>query len=163
MSGTTQPDQPVFRLLRDGRGQLVLEWPDGARVEGVVPVRAFPLTDPEGLLSLCDDRGQEVAFLRCLEDLPPPQRELVTQELDRWEFRPRILRVHSIFPVAYPCQWQVDTDRGSASFLVTEEEQIRRVGRGGLQIADSHGIRWWLPDRRALDRRSQRWLARLLS
>jgi len=129
---------------------------------GVSPVRAFPLTDPDGVLAFCDERGKEVAWVRRVEDLLERDRELALRELARWEFLPVILRVRSISPVAYPCEWQVETDRGPASFVVTEQEQIRRVGSRGVLVYDSHGIRWWIPDRRALDRASRRWLARIL-
>jgi len=159
MSGEVRP---AFRFSIDSRGRLVLRQPDGTEVVGVMPVRAFPLTDPEGLVAFCDDGGREVASVSRLEHLPPEDRRLVEAEMERWEFLPLIRRIRSIAPVAWPSLWEVETDRGRTSFLVAAEEHVRLVGEAGVLLADSHGIRWWIPDRRALDRASRRWLARIL-
>ena len=41
-----------FRLERDAFGRIALIDAQGVRHEGIVPVRAFPLTGPDGGLSL---------------------------------------------------------------------------------------------------------------
>jgi hypothetical protein len=159
MSGGVSTD---FGFRIDSRGRLVLRRPDGTEVVGVMPVRAFPLSDPEGLVAFCDEGGREVGWVPRLERLPPGDRRLVEEEMERWEFLPVIRRIRSISPVDYPSLWEVETDRGPASFLVTADEHIRLVGKGGVLVADSHGIRWWVPDRKAMDRASRRWLSRIL-
>lgn len=154
--------RPEIRFRLDSQGRLVLQRPDGTQEVGVMPVRAFPLTDPEGLIAFCDADGREVASVPRLDRLLGDDRRLVEAEIARWEFLPVIRRVRSISPVDYPSVWEVETDRGEASFLVPADEHIRLVRDRGVLITDAHGIRWWVPDRRALDRASRRWLSRVL-
>lgn len=127
-----------------------------------MPVRAFPLSDPGGLVTFCDADGREVASVPRLDRLQGDDRRLVEAEIARWEFLPVIRRVRSISPVDYPSVWEVETDRGEASFLVPADEHVRLVRERGVLVTDAHGIRWWVPDRRALDRASRRWLSRVL-
>lgn len=156
------PVRPDFEVFVDAMGRLVLRRPDGAEEVGVMPVRAFPLSDPGGLVTFCDADGREVASVPRLDRLPAGDRRVIEGEMARWEFLPVIRRIRSVSPVAYPCQWEVETDRGQASFLIPADEHVRLVGSRGILLTDSHGIRWWVPDRRALDRGSRRWLSRII-
>jgi len=156
------PVRPDFEVFVDALGRLVLRRPDGTEEVGVMPVRAFPLSDPGGLVTFCDADGREVASVPRLDRLQGDDRRLVEAEIARWEFLPVIRRVRSISPVDYPSVWEVETDRGEASFLVPADEHVRLVRERGVLVTDAHGIRWWVPDRRALDRASRRWLSRVL-
>ena len=62
------PATRPFGLVRDAWGRLVLIDADGRRHVGVEPVRAFPISDPRGWISLCDIHGRE---LLSIEPLPP--------------------------------------------------------------------------------------------
>ena len=151
-----------FQLERDAHGQLVLTTPDAVRHEAVVPVRAFPIAAPNEGLSLVDAEGREVAWVDALDDLAVPLRDLISEELLSREFTPVIHRIVSVSTFSTPSLWQVETDRGNASFMLKGEEDIRRLNAGVLRITDSHGIQFIVRDRRALDRRSRRLLERFL-
>jgi hypothetical protein len=56
----------------------------------------------------------------------------------------------------------VDTDRGESRFVLWGEEFIRRLGKSGLLIEDSHGIHFLVRDINALDKPSRRLLDRFL-
>ncbi len=56
----------------------------------------------------------------------------------------------------------MDTDRGLTRFVLKGEEDIRRVGRSMLLIADSQGLQFVVRDFGALDRHSKRLLERFL-
>lgn len=155
------PFQP-FQLQRDAHGQLGLTTADGIHHTGVVPVRAFPIAAPNEGLSLVDGDGREVAWVEALDKLPPPLRELITEELRSREFTPVIRRIVSVSTFSTPSIWQVETDRGVTSFVLKGEEDIRRLTDGALWIADSHGIQFIVRNRGALDRRSRRLLERFL-
>lgn len=151
-----------FDLSRDKWGQLVFTDAEGRRVEGVVPVRAYPLTDPAHYLSICDSRGAELAFCEDVATLPTEVRDLIEADLARRDFIPEIQRIVRISPGLAPTQWTVETDRGTTTFLVDSEENVRRLGRLQATITDAHRIRYLVRDLRALDAASRRMLERFL-
>ncbi|MGV3655413.1 MAG: DUF1854 domain-containing protein [Noviherbaspirillum sp.] len=151
-----------FTLIRNAFGRLVLTTPDGEAHEGVVPVRAFPIQAPGDGIALVQPDGREVAWIERLEDLPPAQRQMVEEELAGREFMPEIQRIVSVTSYATPCTWEVETDRGPASFVLRGEEDIRRIGEAGLLITDNHGIHFLLRDMRTLDRHGRKILDRFL-
>lgn len=151
-----------FELLRDPHGRLVLIDHDGQRFEAIVPVRAFPIGEPERGFALMSADGHELAWIERLSDLPAPTAQLIQSELSSREFMPEIRAINGVSTFATPSTWQVDTDRGAASFVLKGEEDIRRVAGRTLMIADSHGIQFLIRDTRQLDAASRRILDRFL-
>lgn len=144
----------------DPLGTLRAAWADQVR-EGLVPVRCFPLTHPAEWISLCDREGREVLLLETLEGLEADGRALLLGELQRREFMPVVRQVLSIQPEdADPSDWHVLTDRGEARFTLPGEDNVRPLGPGSYVLSDAHGIRYRVPDIRALDAASRRLLAR---
>jgi hypothetical protein len=161
MTQQTDP-RPDYQLSRNAFGRLVFTGPDGIAQEGVVPVRAFPIAAPEQGIALVDPHGHELAWIERLTDLPDDLHALVAAELARREFMPEIKRVIGVSSFATPSTWQVETDRGAASFVLKGEEDIRRLTSPALLIADSHGIHFLIRDRTALDAHSRKILDRFL-
>ena len=79
--------------------------------EGVIPVRAFPITAPDRGIALIDQHGHELAWIDQLSDLPDELRMLVEADLASREFIPEIKRIHEVSTFATPSIWQVETDR----------------------------------------------------
>lgn len=155
-----------WTLARNAYGRLV--WVDaaGQRHEGVVPVRAFPLTAPEHGIALLSAEGKELVWIDTLAELPAAARALILEELGQREFMPVIRRILGVGSYATPSTWRVETDRGATELILKSEDDIRRL-RGplyprGLLIADSNGIHYLIPDRNALDAMSRRILKRFL-
>lgn len=153
---------PDFQLSRNAFGKLVLSAADGTVREGVVPVRAFPIAAPAEGIALVGPDGHEAGWIERLDDLPAAQRQLVEEELGRREFMPEIRRIRSVSSFATPSTWQVDTDRGETSLVLWGEEFIRRLGKSGLLIEDSHGIHFLVRDINGLDTASRKLLDRFL-
>lgn len=151
-----------FRLARNAFGRLVFMAADGSAVEGAVPVRAFPIAAPDEGFALVSPDGHELAWVDSLSELAEDTRRLVEEELASREFMPEIRRLRHVSSFATPSTWEVDTDRGEASFILKGEEDIRRLGASALLIADSHGIQFLIRDLGALDRHSRRLLDRFL-
>lgn len=151
-----------FTLHRNAFGRLVLTDADGIEHVGVVPVRAFPIAAPGEGLSLVSAQGRELAWIERLAELPAALRALLDEELAGREFVPQILRLQAVSSFSTPSRWTVDTDRGPAQFVLKGEEDIRRIGRTRLLIADDHGLQFLVPDFAALDRHSKRLLERFL-
>lgn len=151
-----------FDLQRDAFGRLVLTTAGGARHAGVTPVRAFPIAAPDEGLSLVSAEGREIAWAEHLSDLPAPARALIEEELASREFMPEIQRIVEVSGFICPSTWRVLTDRGPANLRLKGEDDIRRLSRTRLLIADSHGIHFLVRDVGALDRRSKKLLDRFL-
>src|SRR5688572_1116811 len=79
-------DEASYRLSHNPFGRLVFTEANGAAREGVVPVRAFPITAPGGAIALVDQHGHELAWIEQLSDLPDELREIVEAELATREF-----------------------------------------------------------------------------
>jgi hypothetical protein len=152
----------VFQLTRNSFEHLVLTSGDGTVYENVSPVRAFPIQSPDEGISLVLEDGQEVAWIDRLSDLPDAIRTLVDAELAGREFMPEIQKIESISSYATPCTWNVKTDRGSTSFILKGEEDIRRLGQASIIVSDNHGIQFLIRDMHAIDRHSRKILDRFL-
>jgi hypothetical protein len=150
------------RISLDPIGGVVLTTPDGHRFVGVEPVRAFPITDPGGLVSFCDAHGAEVFCLRSIAGLDPASKKVLEEELSSREFVPVIRRIVRVTGEATPSDWEVETDRGPARFTLDNEDDIRHLGPQRLFITDSRKLRYQIVDVRALDGHSRRLLEKFL-
>ena len=157
------PDEtPPFELYHDAWGRLVLVDAAGAEHVGCEPVRSFPLSDPERFISLCDAQGRELVCVARLETLPERVRSVLVDALARREFVPVVTAILHIDGNSDPTTWTVRTDRGETSFVVSGEDDIRRLGRHRALVVDRGGIRYLIPDARQLDAASRRLLERFL-
>jgi hypothetical protein len=152
-----------IRLERDEQSRLVVVDATGQRHAPVEPIRAFPISEPQRWISLCDPNGREIAQIEDLNSLPVEQRELLIEELARCEFVPLIQRIESISSLAEPSEWSVVTDRGPTRFVLNSDEHVRRLGPERVLILDSHGLRYLIPNLKQLDAHSRRLLSRYLS
>ena len=161
------PSQPPlapgeFDLANDPWGRLVLIDSQGLRHEGVEPVRAFPLSDPERWVAICDATGAELAFIEDLKQLSPAVREVLDEALARRDFVPVVERIVRVAVDADPSEWEVITDRGITRFLLTSDDGLRRLGPFEAMLIDTHGTRYLISDIRRLDAASRRLLERFL-
>lgn len=151
-----------FQLHRDAYGRLVLTDENGERHEGVTPVRAFPIGDPDAGLSLVSSDGHEVGWADRLSELPAALRSLIEEDLAAREFVPEIEQILEVSGFICPSTWQVRTNRGQTELVLKGEEDIRRLSQTRLLIADSHGIQFLVRDLSQLDRHSKKLLDRFL-
>jgi hypothetical protein len=149
------------RLQRDPWGQLVMTSADGQTFAGVVPVRAFPISDPDRWISICDEHGQEIVRIDGIGSLTTDVRKTIEQELSQREFVPVIRRILSATHHE-PSDWTVETDRGRTSFQLNNEDDVRRLDADRASIVDSHGIRYLIKSVRKLDGGSRRILEHFL-
>jgi hypothetical protein len=162
MNNLTTTVSTPFDLARNPFGKLVLTLSDGTVIEGVVPIRAFPIQSPETGISLVHTDGHEVAWIDGLAELSEPAQSLIREELQSREFMPDILSIDSVTSLSTPCTWQVTTDRGTTSFVLRGDEDIRRVGPTILLVTDTHGIQFLIRDAATLSKESRKILDRFL-
>ncbi len=153
---------PRYRLNRNTFGRLVFTDEAGVAHDAIVPVRSFPISNPNQGIALVDPHGHELAWIEHLTDLPEEHRTLIESELASREFMPEIKKLLKVSSFITPSTWQVETDRGEATFVLKGEEDIRRLSINSLLIADSHGIHFLIRDRLTLDRHSRKLLDHFL-
>ncbi|MGS0744166.1 cyanophycin metabolism-associated DUF1854 family protein [Glaciimonas sp. GG7] len=151
-----------FQLHRNTFGQLVFTSASGEIYDGVLPVRAFPISAADEGLSLVAANGQELVWIDHLADLPDAIRTMVEQELASREFMPEISRIVHVSSYTTPSKWTVATNRGEAIFTLKGEEDIRRLPGSALLIADNHGVHFVIRDLHTLDKASRKILDRFL-
>lgn len=152
---------PPFRLHHDSFGRLVLSI-DGIDHASVEAIRAFPLTAPQQMVSLCSAEGRELLWIEDLASLPADLRDLLQAELARRDFVPVVKRIVRISAAVEPSEWDVETDRGPTRFLVNSEEDIHSLTGGRALITDASGIRYLIANVDSLDSSSRRLLERFL-
>ncbi len=150
-----------IRLDLDPWGQLVLETDDGGTFIGVVPVRAFPVTEPDRWISICDTHGREILRIDHIRDVPPQVRQTLETELSYREFVPVIRKILSATQQE-PSQWHVETDRGTTTFQLNSEDDVRWIEPDQASVVDTHGIRYLITSVRGLDGGSRRILEHFL-
>lgn len=153
----------AIRVTRNAHGRLVLTLADGTVHEGVVPVRAFPLSAALEGLSLVAVDGKEALWVDRMDQLPAEARTLIEQDLAVREFVPTIEAIEHVSSFSTPSTWTLRTDRGPAQMVLKAEEDIRKLaGRSKLLIAGSDGVQYRIPDTAALDKASRKLLERFL-
>jgi ATP-binding cassette, subfamily B, bacterial len=155
------PRIPARELVLDlaADGTLWASGRDGVR-EKVLPRRCFPLTAPEGFVCLVDERHHDRACIETLESLAAPSRQALCSALSQSEFLPQVTRIVRVRHEATWSEWHVETDRGPRTFIVEQEDHIRRLDDGRHVISDSFGMRFLVPAPEKLDAPSRRWLGR---
>jgi len=161
-NGTPGATPPNFTLHHDAWGHLVLTDGTGREHVGVEPVRAFPISDPRHGISICDAEGREIIWIDDLDALPAPTRRLLEDDLARRQFLPIVQRIIRVIGSTEPSEWEVESDRGRTRFPLRSEEDVRALAGHRAIITDAHGIRYLIPDVRALDAASRRILERYL-
>lgn len=150
----------AWRLERVEHGRLDFFDPAGRRHADVDVLRAFPITAPDGPVSIVAADGDELAWIDPLSALAEPLQSLIARELGQREFLPVIERIESVTD-GEPTEWSVVTDRGPRRFTVAHTDDIAYAPDGGASIVDVAGVRYRIPNVARLDARSRRLLVRL--
>jgi hypothetical protein len=151
---------PAFDILIDNGGRLVYVDETGNRHENVRPARMFPLTDPEGWISLQGPSGEEVGFIENAKTLTREQQAALSDAFAKRDFVPVVRSIDRISRAADGHLWQVTTDRGPTIFRIETDESIQQLGANRMVIVDDHNTRYLIPDIDKLDVESRRRLER---
>jgi hypothetical protein len=157
-----RPAAVRYDLFRDESSQLVFVDGSGERHVGVIPLRTFPISEPDGHISLLAKQGHEIAFIESLASLPEEAANLVRRDLACREFVPVIRRIVALTDDSYLPRWQLETDRGDTEVQVHVDDGLRRLGEHGLLVVDVYGFRFLIPHTAELDAASRRVLDRYL-
>ena len=156
-----EPSYKQFTLSRNALGHLSLENEDGVFAD-VIPVRAFPISDPEQSIAIVDREGHELVWLDSLSQVSVENRVLINEELAAREFMPVLTKINDVSTFATPSTWSVETSRGATQFILRGEDDIRRINKTMFLVSDNHGVQYLIQDIQGLDKHSRRLLDRFL-
>ena len=118
--------------------------------------RAFPLTNPDQFYSILDSAGKEAGLLRGTEGLSKESLKALNEELDRRYFSPVITRIDILKADAGMWYFEVQTQRGPATFYVRNwRDSAFDIGGDRWQIHSVDGLRYEILKLGELDERSQ--------
>lgn len=149
--------QTISVCFRDDRGRLILRSAEGVEYRDVMPIRMFPITDPEGWISICDSHGNELLCIESIEAVPADSRQIFREELNRYMFNPVIQQITRSVPEGNNVRLFIVTDRGSTD-IVIDSEDIYRLSGKRILIKDLNGIRYLIPDWHQMNYRSRKTL-----
>jgi len=142
-------------LWRDKFRRLCLRVDGEREFLDVRAAAVFPISGRTDLISFLGERGREVLLLGDPQRLDPESRALLSEELARVYFTPRITRIYRIEEAFGSSRWEVETDRGFAVVEITDREQIRLLPGGRIVMQDVDGNRYEIQDAGELDPTSQ--------
>lgn len=147
--------QTIAECFRDNRGRMILRDTQGLEFRDVRPIRMFPITDPEGWISICDSQGTEVLCIESIEAVPADSRQTFREELNRCMFTPVIHEITRSVLEGDNVRLFIVTDRGATDILV-EAEDVHRLSGKRILVKDLSGIRYLIPDWHQMNSRSRK-------
>ena len=157
------PYNASFFRSEGGLVSLKLKNEDGEEefFERVLPIRSFPITEPEEFISIREPetkdkgKGDEIGMIRRMSDFPDDVQSLLREELSRRYFTPELLKIFSVKEKFGYSYWEVQTSSGKISFVMTNpSSNIRTLEDGRVFIHDIDGNCFAITDPSKLDKAS---------
>jgi hypothetical protein len=158
-------ENAIFKRSEGGLISLTLLHETGERevFERIVPVRAFPISDPDDYISIREPdskdhgKGLEIGMITHLPDLDKDTVALITEELDKRYFTPELLKIYSTTEKFGYLNFDAETSAGRVSFvMVNPYSNFRTLEDGRVFIYDIDGNCFRISDPQKLDRHSFR-------
>ena len=159
------PENAEFTRSNGGLVSLKLTNADGSSefFERVLPIRSFPITDPDEFISIREPdskdkgKGDEIGMIRILSDFDSASQALLGEELQRRYFTPQISRIFSVKDKFGYSYWEVQTSAGKVSFVMNNpSSNIRTLEDGRVFIHDIDGNCFEITEPEKLDKASYR-------
>lgn len=155
----------TFRRSSGGLISLDLRHEDGSieSFERVVPIRAFPISDPDTYISIREPdskekgKGLEIGMITKITDVNKDAQKLIEEELDRRYFTPELLKIYSVTEKFGYQNFEAETSAGKISFVVVNPySNFRTLEDGRIFIYDIDGNCFRISDPSKLDHHSYR-------
>ncbi|HOX36775.1 MAG TPA: DUF1854 domain-containing protein [Candidatus Brocadiia bacterium] len=156
-------DPAMLSFTTDENGNLRLEISGHCCLLKAIPIQAFPFQSPEIFIEFRDENMAGYGFIERLSGLPAEQQALIRRELALRRFIPTVKKIITLDRMHGMYEWDVETDRGPASFMVRgRRENIEDMPTGEMIVTDTGGNRYRVPLPEDLDPKSRRQLERVL-
>jgi hypothetical protein len=147
-------DAKKLSIWHDEDGELCMTY-RGKTYKRIKPVRLFPLTARDRMISIFSEDGEEIGIIREMKELDKDSRKALSKELSERYFIPKILRINSIKVEFGVSKWDVETDHGRRQFTVRERNDVQIISANRVLIMDSDGNPYEIPNYLTLDAHSK--------
>ena len=153
----------AFSRSPGGLLSMTLTKEDGSteQFERVIPVRAFPITDPDCFICIREPdtkkkgKGEEIGMIERLADFDAQAQALIIEELDRRYFAPTIKKIHSLHEKFGYLYFDVTTSAGRSEFIMSNPSgSFRTLEDGRIFMYDIDGNCYCIQNPEALDKAS---------
>ena len=157
------PQNAAFERSSGGLLSMTLTKDDGTTesFERVIPVRAFPITDPDCYICIREPdtkhngKGEEIGMIERLDAFDEQAQSLILEELDRRYFTPAIKKIHSLHEKYGYLYFDVTTTAGRSEFIMSNPSgSFRTLEDGRIFMYDIDGNCYCVQDPEALDKAS---------
>jgi hypothetical protein len=157
------PQNASFLRSPGGLLSMSLTKEDGTteEFERVIPVRAFPITDPDCYICIREPdtkkkgKGEEIGMIERLDAFDEQAQTLILEELDRRYFTPAIKKIHSLHEKYGYLYFDVTTTAGRSEFIMANPSgSFRTLEDGRIFMYDIDGNCYCVQDPEALDKAS---------
>ncbi len=157
------PENARFSRSEGGLISMTLKKSDGGEefFERVVPVRAFPVTEPDCFISIREPdtkdvgKGAEIGLIEKLSDFDKETVSIIKKELDKRYFTPEILKIYNIKEQFGYLYFDVLTTAGKSSFVMNNpSSNIRVLEDKRSLIYDIDGNCFEIPEISKMDKAS---------
>lgn len=143
-------DAADVKCARQPNGHLDIVYPDGEWSD-VHVTPTFPLSRRNAMVAVRDSNGEEVALLDDITKLDSDSREIMTEEMERSYFMPRITDILFAEEKMNVLTIEAETDRGPRTIqLRNPRRAIRKLPRNRVVIRDVDNNRYEIKDWTAL-------------
>ena len=159
------PSNASFARSQGGLVSLLLKGENGETesFERIVPVRAFPITDPDCFISIREPdtreggKGAEIGMIEKLSDFDEATKMLIKEELSRRYFTPVIEKIYNVKEKFGYLYFDVLTSSGKVSFVMNNpSSNIRVLEDKRSLIYDIDGNCFEIPETDKMDKASFR-------
>lgn len=147
-------DASQIHIERNDFEELVVKLPDGTSHTDVEPVLTFPLTAANRYISLLDSEANELGMIQDIKHLPKESQSILTTELRRRYFMPKITKIHFLEGEFGVTKWIVETNRGEVEFGLKTRYDVVTLESGQVLIKDADGNRYEIENYHRLDPKS---------
>lgn len=147
-------DADNIRIARNAFEELVVELPDGTTHTKVEPMRSFPISEITRYIALLDSDGDEIGIIEDMKNLTLKSQEILTEELQKRYFMPKITKINSLYGQYGVTQWDVETSQGEVEFGMRSRYDIVTLENGRVLIKDADGNRYEIENYNKLDPKS---------
>ena len=163
VSVTLIPQNAAFTRSPGGLLSMTLTKDDGTteEFERVIPVRAFPITDPDSFICIREPdtkkkgKGEEIGMIERLDAFDEQAQVLILEELDRRYFTPAIKKIHSLHEKFGYLYFDVTTTAGRSEFIMSNpSNSFRTLEDGRIFMYDIDGNCYCVQNPEALDKAS---------
>ena len=157
------PDNATFSKSEGGLISMTLKKKDGSEefFERVVPVRAFPVSEPDSFISIREPdtkdvgKGSEIGLIESIFDFDEITIQLIKKELDKRYFTPTIQKIYSVKEQFGYLYFDVLTSAGKSSFVMNNpSSNIRVLEDKRSLIYDIDGNCFEIPEISKMDKAS---------